>query len=131
MGSRIQRDQIPTSENFASINSTLIWNAVNLHQIWKQTFERNLVYILENYFRKIASGQLTSLWCFSCYIWNQFTPVPSVSVAYFEHIFVSWVRCEQRYIIATCCFTEKKLHPKCFLGFSIEPIRTRVNDLYV
>lgn len=43
------------------------------------------------------------------------TPFLSVSVANFEHIFVSWVRCEQRYMITNCCLAESKPRLKIIL----------------
>ena len=41
------------------------------------------------------------------------------------------ISCEQSYITATYCLTETRLHLKLLLGFSAEPIRTRVNDIQV
>ena len=43
------------------------------------------------------------------------TPFPSVSVANFEHIFISWVRREQRYMITNCCLAETKPRLKIIL----------------
>ena len=49
-------------------------------QNWKQTFDCKLVYILgktvqdmvlDSYLQQIASSQVTSVWCFECYFWNQ------------------------------------------------------------
>ena len=77
-GSRIQRDERSTSENFESEWPRLIgklrgysekqymrWGQV-IHQNWKQTFERKFVYILgttdmvlDSYLRQIANGQVT------------------------------------------------------------------------
>ena len=55
----------------------------------------------------------------------------SVSVANFEHVFVSWLRCEKSYITVTYCLTDTKLHLKLLLGFSAEPIRKLVNGFQV
>ena len=41
------------------------------------------------------------------------------------------LRCKQIYTTATCCLTETKQPLKLLLGFSAEPIRTRVNGLQV
>ena len=147
----IQRDERPTFENFESIKLRLILKLRDysekqyircshfIHHNWKQIFKCKLVYILEkvvqdmvldSYLRQIASGQVTSFWW--CYFWNQLTSFPSGFVANFERVFFfSWVRFEKSYITATCCLTEAKLHLKLLLGFSVKPIKTRVNGFQV
>ena len=90
-----------------------------IHKNWKQTFERKLVYtpgitvqdmVLDSYFLQIASLIFSG-------VFNVFdiAPLPSVSVANFEHFFVSWVCCEQRYMTANCCSAEMKPHLKLLL----------------
>ena len=75
-GSRIQRDKQSISKNFESLKPRLFWTLRGysgkqymwwsqfIYQKWKQKFERKFLYILDSYFRQIASGQVTSFWRF-------------------------------------------------------------------
>ena len=66
--------------------------------------------VLDSYFLQIASLIFSGV--FDVF---DITPVPSVSVIKFEHVFVSWVCCEQRYMTPNCCPTETKPRLKLFL----------------
>ena len=68
------------------------------------------IMVLDSYFL-----QITNLIFSGVFDVFDITPFPSVSVANFEHIFVSWVRCEQRYMTANCCPTEAKPHLELLL----------------
>ena len=84
--------------------------------------------VLDRFFQQIASDVLLK---FLMLFLKSRDISPSVSVANFGHCFFGWVRCEQNFIAPIYSLTETRLYLKLLLGFSVEPIRTRVNGIQV
>ena len=109
-----------------------------LLKLWVIGLDCKLVYILgktvqdmvlERFFRQIASDVVLKFFNVIFEIKRHIFLV--FLLLTLNIVFFYWVHCEQTYITAIYSLTETRLYLKFFLGFSAEPIRTRVNDIQV
>ena len=118
--------------NIVEITGRRTWQ-----QNWKQPFDCKLVYILgktvqdmvlDRFLRQITSDFVLK---FLMLLLKSREIFPSVSVANFEHCFFWLGRLWAKLHNCNLLSYKNENPPETSLGFSAEPIRTRVNDIQV